>query len=186
MTSAPFDTVSVISDSVPIHGCHVSEGARVLGLPLPRSYVQFVSRFGYGLFGGLIHIFPWAPGYGDDITLRSQEIRTMFAWTLDLEIAELEPDGSREQLLRSVPFGISINGDTLCWDPESKVAGEPEVVVVASKVLAFRRSNASLAPFLTGLSNRESARILWGANTRPIPATFTPSRFFDDWHRGGA
>jgi hypothetical protein len=107
----------------------------------------------------------------------------MFAWTVELDIAELDPDGSPVELLRSVPFGISINGDTLCWDPDTEVAGEPEVTVVASQVLAYRRSGMPFGSFLTSLSNPEAARILWGSNTRPIPPTFVASTFFADWHQ---
>ena len=183
MMISDLDSITVLNGHVPLHPCRVPPRASLLGLILPDSYVHFVGRFGYGLYGGLLHIFPWAPGYGDDIGLRSQELRNMFAGTLELDIAELDPDGSPGELLRSVPFGISVNGDTLCWDPDTEIAGEPEVTVVASKVLAFRRSGMPFGPFLAGLSNPEAARILWGTNTRPIPPTFVPSRFFDDWHQ---
>jgi hypothetical protein len=179
----PFDWVTIAPSRVQIHPTVVPDGAGVLDLPLPASHRAFLGAFGYGLFGGLIHVFPWAPGYGDDLSLRARELRAMFRHTLHLEIAELEPDGSPEALPTLVPFGRSINGHTLCWSPSHAVDGEPEVVVVGSKVLAFHRTGMCFGSFLRALTEPRGARFLMGPSASGLPATFEPCRFFDAWRR---
>jgi len=155
----------------------------VLGLDVPESYRAFLGRFGYGLYGGLLHFFPWCPDYCDDLNRRASQLREMFRETLELEIAELEPDGSEMALLTCIPFGISINGDTICWSSSFSVDDEPEVVVVASKVLAFERSGHNFPSFLKSLTEPVGARILMGPSATPVPATFKPDVYFDAWLR---
>ncbi len=178
-----FDWIEVDHTRAKIQPCSVPEGARVLDLPVPPSYRAFVGAHGYGLFGGLLHFFPWAPGYGDDLCLRAGELRAMFRHTLHLDIAELGPDGSPDALLALVPFGISIDGHTFCWSATHTVDGEPEVVVVGSKVLAFRRTGARFDTFLRSLTEPAGARLVRGPSAEGLPPTFAPCRSFDAWRR---
>lgn len=178
-----FDWINVDRGRAKVQPSSVPEDACVLGLAVPSSYRAFLRAHGYGLFGGLLHFFPWAPGYGDDLGLRAAELRAMFVHTLHLEIAELEPDGSPDALTALVPFGISINGHTLCWSPRHAVDGEPEVVVVGPKVLAFHRTEMTFGAFLRALTEEVGARFVMGPDAKGLPPTFRPSRGFDAWRR---
>jgi hypothetical protein len=136
MNAASFDWVSVVDEEAALEPTALPVGESVLGVEIPESYRTFLGRFGYGLFGGLVSFFPWSPGYCDHLPRRAVALREMFRETLAFDIAELEPDGTPEALLSCAPFGLSSNGDTICWSSTYRVAGEPEVVVVAPKLLA--------------------------------------------------
>jgi len=190
MTLASFDWIIVVDEAAALEAAEPPAGETVLGLEVPESYRAFLGRFGYGLFGGLLHLFPWSPGHCDHLPRRAAGLREMFRETLALDIAELDPDGTPEALLSCVPFGISINGDTICWSPTFRVAGEPEVVVVSSKVLAYKRTGRDFGAFLRSLTEPAGARVLMGPAAQPLPPTFVPSTYLSAWrrtrHLGGA
>lgn len=181
MTEHTFEWIRVPTGQTDLKPCVPPADAAVLGLPLPTSHRTFLAQFGYGLFGGLVHVFPWCPEYCDHVGRRASQLRAMFQQYLELEIAELEPDGSPAELLASVPFGISINGDTLCWDPAARIDGEPEVIVVAPKVLAYERTGRDFASFLRSLTSPAGARFLMGPSATALPPTFVPDSYFAKW-----
>lgn len=81
----------------------------------PSSYKKFVTLFGPGEIGGYFNVF--APGYsnrrcGDLVDfqrfLQKPNTRQSFEATY----------GNRKFLQRMVPFGNTIGGDVIVWDPE--------------------------------------------------------------------
>jgi hypothetical protein len=164
-----FSWITVVGTPAP---CVVPADAEIFDLRIPASYRLFLSTFGYGLYGGLLLLYPWLPRHPDHVATRAAELRHMLVFSLELGIAELEPDGSPGLLARLVPFGVSENGHTLCWDPASLQAGdEPEVVVVGSKVLSCRRTGRPFHDFLRSVTTKSGARLL-GPGYRPLPPQF--------------
>jgi hypothetical protein len=164
-----YSWISVVGST---QSCTVATDAEVLGLRVPASYSLFLSLFGYGLFGKLLLFFPWDPSHPDHLATRSRELRGMLRHTLDLDIAELAPDGSADLLEKLVPFGISENGHTICWDPAVAIRPlEPEVVLIGSKVLSCRRSGRPFGEFLRSVTTNSGAKIL-GPGYSALPPLF--------------
>ena len=138
---------------------------KVLDLEIPHSYAAFIALFGYCRFGGLLLLHAPRTGHPDDLSIRASELRQMLIASVDADIAELGPDGSPELLARLVPFGISENGHTFAWDPDSLVDSEPEIVAVGAKVLSVHRTGCRFVDFLRALA---TAKAPFGTGSKPL------------------
>src|SRR5262249_48684701 len=85
------------------------------------------------------------------------------------------PDGSRELVLRLVPFGKSGNGDILAWDPQDESEpGEYAIYVVGARFSDVHQAAGSLYEFVEG-APRPSLDGMTGRIEERLPATFVPA-----------
>ncbi len=146
------------------------------GFELPASYRDFADRLGYGLLCDLLIIYIPMGSHGDSLPVRHQEMRETIEESLEADLVEYEPDGSRELLQRLVPFGISENGHTLAWDPEEPTGdGEYMIFVIGSKYLAVRRGAPDLYAFVESCLDGRVKGML-GSGYEPLPARFRPMK----------
>lgn len=143
------------------------------GFSLPDSYRDFAMRFGYGVLCEMFIIYIPMGDYGDSVTVRCLALKRMFAETVAEDIFEYEPDGSPELVARLVPFGISENGHTLAWDPDSKGKRESVIYAVAPKCLAVRKAAPDLYTFLEKCLDVRVKEML-GRGYEPLLPFFRP------------
>ncbi|WP_053388134.1 hypothetical protein [Leucobacter japonicus] len=92
------------------------------GLGFPKSYVDFIERYGWARTFGLWLIYPPVRSGFADGRARAEHLTTRFrAQFREGRIEDfdwmIEPDGSWELAERLDVFGWSENGDFLLWDP---------------------------------------------------------------------
>lgn len=121
-----------------------------LGFRLPPSYRAFVQRYGYGLTAGLFIIYvPVDAPECDNLIDRAAELRDQISESVEHGSMDFRPDGSRELVLRAVPFGYSENGDILAWDPSQTLGdGEFWIYSIASRNAGIRKVAPDLGGFL--------------------------------------
>jgi hypothetical protein len=141
------------------------------GFPLPASYCEFATTFGYGLLGELLILYIPMTG-GDSLLERCEVLKGTIQYSIDNELFEYEPDGSEELAQRLIPFGISENGHIVAWDPKDKTgAHEYRVYAIGSKCLAIRDGGADLYQFVESCLDKRVKKVL-GSGYDPLPATF--------------
>lgn len=144
------------------------------GFRLPPSYCDFAVHFGYGELCKILIVYIPIPDWGDDLSERHAVLTSVIAEGVAEEYFEYEPDGSPELVNRLVPFGISIDGHILTWDPEDKTArDEYRIYVLGPKLLAVRRAATDLYDFLEKCLDDRVAAML-GSSYEPLHATFAP------------
>lgn len=142
---------------------------------LPRSYRSFVQRYGYGLTAGLFIIYVPTTATGcDSLVGRSAELREELEVSVRGNWVQFAPDGSRELVLRLMPFGYSENANILAWDPTSP--SEPEefwIYVVGSRKSGIRKAAPNLSEFVRRILEPGVGGILGRADFQ-LEATFDP------------
>jgi hypothetical protein len=110
--------------------------ASALHVALPRSYREFVSRYGFGVACGAIVVsVPLEPEAPAAENLQAANLLTFVpAARRELDLAvrgewmEYAPDGNPELVARLLPFGRAVGGDGNCdllaWDTSARSADE--------------------------------------------------------------
>jgi hypothetical protein len=157
-------------DLVSLHDYTFPNGGR-----FPKSYIDFVRQYGYGLSMGLFIIYIPMWFYGDSFLVRSEEIIGTYKNVLDDKEElwfDLEPDGSYEMLKNLIPFATSENGHYLFWDTTNLSGDEFSIFITDFKGLGFTKVADNLYDFfeiMTGNKPRHQKII-----TFVLSATFKP------------
>jgi len=68
---------------------------------------------------------------------------------IDLDIIDCEPDGNNVNLLHLFPFGISENGEILCWDLSSgSIDNEYLIYILGPRMQSIRYGARNLYEFI--------------------------------------
>lgn len=124
------------------------------GRGFPVSYKTFVREFGYGLTLEQFHIYLPMGDYGDSVFVRSAEIKnTYIDDVLNDDIwFEIEPDGTKEILIRLYPFASSDNGLYLFWDTDSFDNNEFDIFITDFRGIGFKKIATDLYKCLEELT----------------------------------
>lgn len=124
----------------------LSNTASIVGHELPLSYVYFVQKWGAGLAFGMFRI--WVPigNPGWDIQILNPSYKELLR---DTVVNGMWPTSLTELAGRVLPFGDSVNGDLLCWDPENKTPdGEMAIHLLSNEQDEAPMVGSSLVDFL--------------------------------------
>lgn len=109
----------------------------------PKSYIDFVKQYGYGLTIGLYLIYIPMDDYCDSWQYQSNNMRLIFDRTIKEEVyLDFDPDGNLELMKTAIPFGRGENGDFLFWDIYSNsVSNEFDIYItdfkgIGAKIIA--------------------------------------------------
>lgn len=121
------------------------------GVKFPKSYIDFVESYGYGLSANLFIIYIPMDNYPDSFLVRSEEIISTYQDVLNNEEElwfDLEPDITYKQLKNLIPFAMSENGDYLFWDIDSdKSSNELDIYITDFRGLGFTKVAENLYEF---------------------------------------
>jgi hypothetical protein len=143
------------------------------GFRLPASYCDFAENFGYGLLCNLFIVYIPKDG-GDDLVKRNATLTKVILDGIENDYFEYGPDGSPEVAQRLIPFGISENGDILCWNPNER-SGPDEcfIYLIGYKLGSVKRAAPDLYAFVEKCVNNDMSDLIGGA-TQLIRPTFRP------------
>lgn len=144
----------------------------------PKSYVDFVEKYGYGLSCNLFLIYIPMGDYPDSFFVRKDEIISTYQDVLDDEDEiwfDLEPDITYEQLKQMVPFGISENGHYLFWDTgESSENGEFNIYITDFRGVGFTKVASNLYEFFERVTSKEEFETVLPFTQEALSKTFKP------------
>lgn len=116
---------------------------QALGTALPRDYKSFVNTFGSGEIGSFLEVFnPFATNH--HVHLLTQVDRIVDALSYD----DLLPYPVHPEPGGTLPWGITRNGDLLCWLTE----GDPDrwpVAIVNVRDTMYERYDDDMTTFVT-------------------------------------
>jgi hypothetical protein len=121
-----------------------------LGFSLPVDYMQFVDSFGSGSLNDFVWVFnPFATN--NNLNFLYQLTRTLGGLRV---LKERHPELVPHPLLFEpgglVPWGVTDNGDTLCWITEGET-GHWQTVVLPRHASTTTKFNMPMTTFLTRL-----------------------------------
>ncbi|HEX5748980.1 MAG TPA: SMI1/KNR4 family protein [Archangium sp.] len=155
--------------------------SEALGLRLPASYREFAKRYGFGAVSGMFVVHVPVPAGATPGCAGLLEVSRQ----LSGELAEMDasqplnvhPDGTQELVRRLVPFGESVNGDVVAWDPAAPSGGgELWLYLVSMRAGGVYRAAPNLAVFLAKTLEPGLGGMLERMQTH-LPATFSPHSF---------
>jgi hypothetical protein len=141
----------------------------------PKSYKEFVKKFGYGKTLGQFFIYIPMDDYGDSWNIRTESIRnTYYNDLINNNIwFELEPDGNIELLKRLVPFSQSENGYYLFWDPEMMEYNECDIHITDFRGIGFRKAGKTLYEVLEKMTHQKYYKEIFPLfQSKPLPNIF--------------
>ena len=145
------------------------------GTPFPPSYVEFVSRFGYGLLCDRFLVYPPLGDYPDSFHQQSPGIRAALLETLHLDDRDydfqLAPDGSPELVQRLVGFATGENGESLFWDLQPGGPAETPIYATGSG-LGLRFGGRDLRDFIIRITHPAQFKAILKFSSEPLPLTF--------------
>lgn len=154
------------------------EYLKTLRLPnefcLPDSYCDFASTFGFGILCDFFYIF--TPDHKvENLKDRSEQLKELINESLEDDIIdEFYDETTPEMVSRLVPFAISIDGDTLAWNPdESVISNENVIYTLSPKMLGVRRGADTLYEFIESCFDDRIKKMM-GLSFEPLPPIFEP------------
>ena len=117
-------TLRVRGTPRPLTAKDVARFAGIAGVPLPAGWRTFVTKNGPGELAGYVHLRGMAKRRG--VTLTLPQLVEIYRDNLDVYVDQY---GAKEKarLARLVPFGDTIGGDVIAWDPGPRPPGEEPV-----------------------------------------------------------
>lgn len=148
------------------------------GKKFPKSYIDFVEYYGYGLSADLFIIYIPLYDYPDSFFLRSDEIISTYQDVLDDEDElwfDLEPDLKYGDLKNLVPFAMSENGHYLFWNIESTPAeNEFDIYITDFRGLGFTKVASNLYDFFDSITSKEDYKKVLPFSNDFLPKIFQP------------
>jgi hypothetical protein len=96
---------------------------KVAGVPLPAGWRDFMARYGPGELAGYFNLRGVAKRRG--VTMTLAELVALYRDNLDMYVDQFGRK-HKARLARLVPFGDTVGGDILAWDPgRAQPAAEP-------------------------------------------------------------
>lgn len=150
------------------------------GRKLPKSYVDFVEQYGYGLSCGLFIIYIPMDKYPDSLFVRSKGIIGTYQDVLDDEEKlwfDIKPDLSYKQLKDLIPFSMSENGHYLFWDINSqKETNEFDIYISDFRGIGFVKVAKNLYDFFRDVTSESNFKKVLPFTSSPLTNTFIPYR----------
>ena len=146
------------------------------GNHFPKSYTDFVEKYGYGLSANMFIIYIPMENYPDSFFVRSKEIISTYSDVLENESElwfDLEPDISYNKLKDLIPFACSENGHYLFWDIESQNINEFDIYITDFRNIGFVKVAENLYDFFD-LVTTEKYKTVFPYQTSYLPKTFEP------------
>ncbi|MBU2946286.1 SMI1/KNR4 family protein [Zobellia uliginosa] len=147
------------------------------GRKFPKSYIDFVENFGYGLSCNLFIIYIPMESYPDSFFIRSKEIIGTYQDVLDNENElwfDMEPDLSYKKLRDLIPFAMSENGHYLFWDIESESSEEFDIYITDFKGLGFTKAGRNLYDFFEKITSKNKFKEVLPFSENSLPNIFKP------------
>ena len=148
--------VQALVDAVPVHSApHESEPAwaaseRRLGISFPPEFKDLVDVFGSGPWAGFLHVL--SPFADDELLFERAALRALGAFhTTRRSSPAAIPFAIFPEPLGLLPWGVTDNGDTLCWLTEGV---QWPTIILPARGGSWERHDLSvprlLAAFLDG------------------------------------
>lgn len=158
------------------------------GLGFPPSYIELVTRFGYGFLCDRFLVYPPLEDYADSFYVQSPGIKWALDETLQLDDPGydflLEPDGSRELIPHLVGFSTGENGESLFWDVRS--GGRDEYpVYISGRGMGIRYAGDDLRDFVRRVTDPATVRSVMKFTDEAMPPAFrcAANATFEAWLR---
>jgi len=148
------------------------------GRKFPKSYIDFVEKYGYGLSCDLFLIYIPMDEYPDSFFLRSEEIISTYQDVLDDEDElwfDLEPDITYIQLKDLIPFAMSENGHYLFWDINSNNnQNELDIYITDFRGIGFTKVANNLYDFFENITSENTFKNILPSSEKSLLKTFKP------------
>jgi hypothetical protein len=151
------------------------------GVSFPKSYIDFVENYGYGLAANLFIIYIPMDNYPDSFSVRSKEIISTYEDVLCDEKElwfDLEPDIIYRQLKNLIPFAMSENGEYLFWDiDKEKSSTELDIYITDFRGLGFTKVAENLYEFFHKVTSENGFQEVLPFSQKPLPKVFKGNKF---------
>lgn len=148
------------------------------GLGFPASYIDFATTCGYGRLCGFFITYIPMGNHADSWYVQTKYIKGAILEAIEQNLAEYEPDGSKELLERAVPFAMSENGDYLFWDITEMKDNEYPIYVLGDPMLAIWFGANNLYEFVEKCNDSNAVKKILGSGMYPLLPTFQPLKPF--------